>query len=294
MAPTPPKRQLTSRQRQEWQRMMNVRMAKRAKQQQRKQQQKNQFVQLEAKSQQRQKQTVDTFRKQRKEQELAVAKMRAEFEAKRVWDQKQAAIAAKEAERKERYMKQMHTKNVVRHRKEKREQHSKQIARDVYTEAKRQQQSALQAMDLESQQLRNEAKAKRDEANNTLRLELESKTRTLQEEKKDALKLLKKEEQKLKRVKMPGLTIIIQRKRQQIERTYNQDMQLLKRDIRKRRSVIDFEYRAAIRDLTLMRQQQRAAINKQHADLVKKAPKLGRAVKRGKMTLDQASQEMLG
>jgi hypothetical protein len=274
--------------------MMNVRMAKRAKQQQRKQQQKNQFVQLEAKSQQRQKQTVDTFRKQRKEQELAVAKMRAEFEAKRVWDQKQAAIAAKEAERKERYMKQMHTKNVVRHRKEKREQHSKQIARDVYTEAKRQQQSALQAMDLESQQLRNEAKAKRDEANNTLRLELESKTRTLQEEKKDALKLLKKEEQKLKRVKMPGLTIIIQRKRQQIERTYNQDMQLLKRDIRKRRSVIDFEYRAAIRDLTLMRQQQRAAINKQHADLVKKAPKLGRAVKRGKMTLDQASQEMLG
>ena len=218
--------------------------------------------------------------------------MQAEFAAKKAWDEKQAAIAAEKAERKERYMKQMHTKNQIRRRNDLREQQGKQIARDVYIEAKRQQQQSLQEMELQTSQMRSEAKLARTEATNNLRAYEDGETRNIQNERKDALRQLKKEEIKLKQAKTNGLTLLITRKRQEIEKQYNQKIQLLKREVQKRRSAIAFEYRNAVSAIHLMRQKKRVAINQKHSDLVKKAPKLSRQVSRGMMTIDQASENV--
>ena len=189
-------------------------------------------------------------------------------------------------------MKQMHKKNLMRRRKEMREQQGKQIARDVYIEAKHQQQVSLQEMEMQSHQMRAEAKLERDGGVVNLRTHKESQTRKLQQERRDAFKMLKKEELKLKRAGTPGLTLLIQRKRQEIEREHNRKMQLLTKELQKRRSAIDFQYRNAIRAIHLMRQKQRVAIGKKHADLVKKAPKLHTEVTRGHMSIDQASQQV--
>ena len=78
--------------------------------------------------------------------------------------------------------------------------------------------------------------------------------------------MLKREEIKLKREGVSGLVLLMQRKRQEIERDYNRKMQLLTKEVQKRRSTIDFEYRSAIRALHLMRQKERVAIGKKHAD----------------------------